>query len=47
MHILRVVFEELLQCKLQFKLDGPPEWMPNNRLVGLKSLPLQVLPSTL
>ncbi len=41
---LRVVFEELLRCNLNFELAGPPEWMPNNRLVGLKSLPLQALP---
>lgn len=39
---LRVVFEELLLSNLNFKLDGEPQWMPNNRLVGLKSLPLQV-----
>lgn len=39
---LRVVFEELLASKLTFKLEGDPEWMPNNRLVGLKSLPLRV-----
>ena len=39
---LRVVFEELLDSGLNFELDGEPQWMPNNRLVGLKSLPLQV-----
>jgi cytochrome P450 len=39
---LRVVFEELLHSGLDFKLAGEPHWMPNNRLVGLKSLPLQV-----
>lgn len=40
---LRVVFEELLASKLRFELDGEPEWMPNNRLVGLKSLPVRVV----
>ncbi len=40
---LRVVFEELLRSGLDFELDGAPVWMPNNRLVGLKSLPLRVL----
>ena len=40
---LRVVFEELLRSNLDFKFAGKPQWMPNNRLVGLKSLPLQVL----
>ncbi|MGD9600380.1 MAG: cytochrome P450 [Gammaproteobacteria bacterium] len=37
---LRVVLEELLACGLEFALDGTPEWMPNNRLVGLKTLPV-------
>lgn len=40
---LKVVFEELLRSNLRFALDGAPVWMPNNRLVGLKSLPLRVL----
>jgi cytochrome P450 len=39
---LRVVFEELLQSTLDFRLAGEPLWMPNNRLVGLKSLPVEV-----
>lgn len=38
---LKVVFEELLRCGLDFEVDGTPVWMPNNRLVGLKSLPLR------
>ncbi len=40
---LRVVFEELLQSTLDFRLAGEPLWMPNNRLVGLKSLPVEVV----
>lgn len=40
---LRVVFEELVHSNLEFGFDGEPQWMPNNRLVGLKSFPLQVL----
>jgi cytochrome P450 len=40
---LKVVFEELLKSPLRFALDGEPTWTPNNRLVGLKSLPLCVL----
>ncbi|MFM9967322.1 MAG: cytochrome P450 [Burkholderiales bacterium] len=39
---LRVVFEELLASDLNFRLAGEPQWMPNNRLVGLHTLPLQV-----
>jgi hypothetical protein len=31
----------LLSSPLNFELDGTPQWMPNNRLVGLKSLPLR------
>jgi cytochrome P450 len=38
---LKVVFEELLRSELEFVADGTPVWMPNNRLVGLKSLPLR------
>ncbi len=40
---LKVVFEELLRCGLDFEVDGTPVWMPNNRLVGLKSLPLRAI----
>ena len=40
---LRVVFEELLRSDLNFRQDGQALWMPNNRLVGLQSLPLQVI----
>ncbi len=40
---LRVVFEELLRSGLDFRFDGDLVWMPNNRLVGLKSFPLQVV----
>lgn len=39
---LRVVFEELLVSRLGFELAGEPEWMPNNRLVGLKALPVAI-----
>ena len=40
---LKVVFEELLRRGLDFEVDGTPLWMPNNRLVGLKSLPLRAI----
>ena len=39
---LKIVFEELLQCGHTFQLDGEPQWMPNNRLVGLKALPVKL-----
>ena len=38
---LKVVFEELLKCGLNFTLDGDLVWTPNNRLVGLMSLPVK------
>ncbi len=40
---LKIVFEELNQVGIQLKLDGDPEWIPNNRLLGLKSLPVKVV----
>ncbi len=40
---LKVVFEELLRRGLDFEVEGTPLWMPNNRLVGLKSLPLRAI----
>ena len=39
---LKIVFEELLNCGHNFELNGEPQWMPNNRLVGLKSLPVKL-----
>jgi cytochrome P450 len=42
---LRIVFEELLRCRLEFELNGTPEYMPNNRLVGLKALPVRARPA--
>lgn len=38
---IRVVLEELLARFARFELAGAPRWRPNNRLVGLKSLPVQ------
>ncbi|MEQ8660900.1 MAG: cytochrome P450 [Gammaproteobacteria bacterium] len=39
---LRVVFEELNAGGLGFVPAGEPLWMPNNRLFGLKTLPVEV-----
>lgn len=39
---LRIVFEELVHFEHTLSLDGDPQWMPNNRLVGLKSLPVRL-----
>lgn len=40
---LRVVLEELVASGLAFELDGTPEWVPNNRLVGLRTLPVRAV----
>ena len=37
---LQVVFEELCRSGITFAFDGEPQWVPNNRLVGLKSFPV-------
>ena len=42
---LTVVLEELAKCRVDFELDGTPQWVPNNRLVGLKQLPVRVIAS--
>jgi len=40
---LKIIFEELVASKLDFELEGIPQWVPNNRLVGLKSLPVRAV----
>ncbi len=40
---LTVVFEELARRRVAFESTGAVEWMPNNRLVGLKTLPVKVI----
>jgi cytochrome P450 len=39
---LRVALEELMRRVASFAIAGPVAWVPNNRLLGLKSLPLRV-----
>ena len=39
---LRISFEELFKRIRHFELAGPAEWIPNNRLLGLRRLPLKV-----
>ena len=43
---LKVVFEELLRRGMKFELEGKPRWLPNNRLLGLKILPVKVASTT-
>jgi cytochrome P450 len=39
---INIALEELLRRIARFDLAGPAEWIPNNRLLGLRSLPLTV-----
>lgn len=39
---LKIGLEQLLARISDFEVDGPPEWVPNNRLLGLKRLPLRI-----
>jgi cytochrome P450 len=43
---LSVVFEELAHSGLRFESAGAVEWMPNNRLVGVKTMPVRVASQT-
>lgn len=40
---MRVMLEELLTRYQRFELAGEPSWMPNNRLFGLRYLPIRAL----
>ncbi|HEX2171066.1 MAG TPA: cytochrome P450, partial [Dehalococcoidia bacterium] len=42
---MRVMFEDLLSRFDRFELAGEPRWTVNNRLVGLRDLPLRVTPT--
>ena len=42
---MRVMYEELLDRFDTFELAGEPRWTVNNRLVGLRDLPLRVMPT--
>ena len=40
---LKIVLEEFLASDVVFSVDGPIEWTPNNRLVGIKRLPVKIV----
>jgi cytochrome P450 len=42
---LRVALDELRRRYLGFEPTGPHQWMPNNRLFGLKLLPVRAVPA--
>ena len=39
---MRLAFSELLARVATFTLEGPIDWMPNNRLLGIRRMPLSV-----
>jgi cytochrome P450 len=39
---IRIAIEEMLRRIEDFELAGPARWVPNNRLLGLRELPLSV-----
>ena len=39
---LKVGLNILLDRIAKFEIEGPPAWVPNNRLLGLKRLPLRI-----
>ena len=39
---MRLAFTELLARIETFKSEGPIEWMPNNRLLGIRHMPLSI-----
>jgi cytochrome P450 len=43
---IRVALELLAERYSGFEQVGPTSWMPNNRLFGLKTLPVRMLPNT-
>ena len=40
---LKIIFESLIQSNIDFELVDSVQWVPNNRLVGLKNLPVKVI----
>ena len=41
---IRLTLEALVERYAGFEAAGPSEWVPNNRLFGLKSLPVRMIP---
>ncbi len=39
---MRIAFQELLSRVETFKAEGPIDWMPSNRLLGIRRMPLSV-----
>ena len=39
---MRVAFSELLERVETFKPEGPVDWMPSNRLLGIRQMPLSI-----
>jgi cytochrome P450 len=39
---MRIGFEELLRRVGRFELAGDVDWMPNNRLLGIRRMPISI-----
>ena len=39
---MRIAFQELLARIETFRLEGPIDWMPSNRLLGIRHMPMSV-----
>ena len=39
---MRVAFQELLSRVEAFKAEGPVDWMPSNRLLGIRRMPISI-----
>jgi cytochrome P450 len=39
---MRLAFAELLARIDSFRHEGPIEWMPSNRLLGIRRMPLSI-----
>ena len=39
---MRIAFQELLSRVETFKAEGPIDWMPSNRLLGIRRMPISI-----
>ncbi|SVD08350.1 uncharacterized protein METZ01_LOCUS361204 [marine metagenome] len=40
---IKIALQELIKRFDGFELTGKPEWMPNNRLLGLRKLEIKII----
>jgi cytochrome P450 len=39
---MRIAFQELLSRIETFEAEGPIDWMPSNRLLGIRHMPISI-----